>query len=168
MEINELLDLAKTKANLKSDYALAKVLGIKTGQMSEYRTGKRHPGNEEAVKLATLAGLDEIRVIAEIEMRTANTEKKKEFWRQYIELRGLAPCLAMTALAATIMLTPTHADASILQWGNYDAGAFSQKDPSIHYANNRRRTIKVLFKALLSKWLQFFNPYHPAHNYKYT
>ncbi len=129
MEINELLDRAKKMANIESDYALAKVLGISTGNLSHIRKGRAHPSTEVAVKLATLAKVEEMRVIAEIEMRTANTEKKKEFWRQYIELRGLAPCLAMTALAASIMFTPTHADASVLQWGNYDADFTAKKIP---------------------------------------
>lgn len=101
MEIIELLDLAKNRANIETDYALAKVLGIERQIISQWKSGKRHPSNEEAVKLATLAGLDEMRVIAEIELRTANSDKKKEFWKHYIESRGITACVAMTALAAS-------------------------------------------------------------------
>lgn len=119
MEIEELLDRAKDKANLPSDYALAKVLGMTAGNLSNIRKSKTHPSNEVAIKLATLAGLDEMRVIAEIELRTANTEKKKEFWKHYIESRGLASCVTMAGLALVILATPTPAKAEILQLHNY-------------------------------------------------
>ncbi|HEY6095621.1 MAG TPA: hypothetical protein VIU93_11785 [Gallionellaceae bacterium] len=119
MEINELLDRAKQIANIESDYALAKVLGINTGWVSDYRKSKRHPSNEIAVKIATLAKLDEMQVIAEIELRTAKTEKKKEFWKHYIESRGIAACFGMTALAISIAMTPKNAEAGILHFQNY-------------------------------------------------
>lgn len=121
MEIQELLDQAKNRANIPSDYALAKVLGISNGIVASWRKGKRHPSNEEAVKLATLAGLDEMRVIAEIELRTANSEKKKEFWKHYIESRGITAAVTMTALAIAIVVTPEPAMASVLQSPNYGA-----------------------------------------------
>jgi predicted transcriptional regulator len=120
MTIEELLNRAKTRANLESDYALAKVLGIERQIISQWKTGKRHPSNEEAVKLATLAGLDEMRVIAEIELITANSEKKKEFWKHYIESRSFSGALAMTSLAMAIMLSSEPAKASILQLQDYD------------------------------------------------
>lgn len=141
MEISELLDRARTQANLPSDYALAKVLGIDRSIVSGWRKGKKHPSNEDAVKLATLAGLEEMRVIAEIELRTANTPKKKEFWQHYIESRGITACLAMTALAASIILTPEPAEAAILQLQNYDQKdgelARPSNDRTIHYAHKR-------------------------------
>lgn len=136
MEIQELLDQAKNRANIPSDYALAKVLGISNGIVANWRKGKRHPSNEEAVKLATLAGLDEMRVIAEIELRTANSDKKKEFWKHYIESRGITATVSMTALAIAIMVTPEPAQATILQSPNYDASAQirSSVSSNIHYA----------------------------------
>ena len=134
MEINELLDLAKDRANLKSDYALSKVLGITTGNISNMRKGRTHPSNEEAVKLATLANLDEMQVIAEIEMRNAKNPKKKEFWKHYIESRGITACLGLTAMAISLALTPEKAEASILQLHNYDEVTFFNQTENIHYA----------------------------------
>lgn len=138
MDINELLDRAKNRANLPSDYALAKVLGLPTGNLSNIRKGRAHPSNEVAVKLATLAGLEEMRVIAEIELRTANTPKKKEFWQHYIESRGIAACLTMTALSVAIILTPEPAEAAILHLQNYGAEinelSRPENDRTIHYA----------------------------------
>jgi plasmid maintenance system antidote protein VapI len=121
MDIGELLDKAKSRANLASDYALAKAIGITAGNLSNIRKGRTHPSNEQAVQIATLAGLDEMQVIAEIELRTANTPKKKEFWTHYIESRGLTACITLTALAVTIAITPEPASATVLQLQNYDA-----------------------------------------------
>jgi len=131
MEIIELLKRAKERANITSDYALAKVLGIERQIISQWRKGKRHPSNEEAVKLATLAGLPEMEVIAEIELRTANTPEKREFWKSYMESRGIAACLTMSALALTIAMTPETAQAeSVLQLQDYgtQSSNFSQSD----------------------------------------
>lgn len=132
MEINELLDLAKSRANLPSDYALSKVLGIATGNLSNIRKGRNHPSNEEAVKLAHLAGLDEMRVIAEIELRTANSEKKKEFWKSFIESRGLAHSLGTIALGLTIIATPEPAQANVLHLANYDAHSHAHNTADLY------------------------------------
>lgn len=121
MEITELLDRAKSMANIESDYALAKVLGITAGNLSNIRKGRAHPSNEVAVKIATLAKLEEMRVIAEIEMRTANTEKKREFWKSYIDTKGLTATLGLIALGLSILATPEPAEASVLQMQNYGA-----------------------------------------------
>ncbi len=120
MKTAELLDLAKNQANIESDYALAKVLGISNGYVSEYRKGKRHPSNEIAVKLATLAKLDEMRVIAEVELQTANTEQKKEFWNQFLKTRGYAATLGTIGLGLALLSTTENTQASeILHKNNY-------------------------------------------------
>lgn len=132
MTINELLDQAKKRANLPSDYALAKAIGVQTGIVSHWRKSKRHPSDEEAVQLATLAGIDEMQVIAQIHYETATTEKKKEFWHQFLERRGITACLTMTALAASIVLTPESAEASVLQLQNYEVQNSVQKTDGIY------------------------------------
>lgn len=120
MTIIELLENAKSRANIPSDYALAKVLGIDRSFVSSWRRGKSHPGDEDAVKLATLAGLDEMQVIAQIHYETATNEKKKEFWHQFLERRGIAATIGLIALGASIVLTPEPAEAGVLQLRNYD------------------------------------------------
>jgi len=138
MELDKLLEHAKTRANLASDYALAKAMNIDRSIISSWRKGRKHPSNEEAVQLATLAGLDEMQVIAEIELRTAKNEKKKAFWQHYIESRSITACLTMTALTCSIIMTPETSSANVLQLQNYDGNTTnftrSEKDQNIHYA----------------------------------
>lgn len=161
MDIADLLDQAKTRANLPSDYALAKVLGITAGNLSNIRKSRAHPSNEIAVKLATLAGLPEMQVIAEIELRTANSEKKKEFWKHYIESRGIAACLTMTALAASIVLMPEPAEASVLHLVNYDGISHVQDAREIYIMrilDKRPSSYKTLIiQALFCKFRQMFS-----------
>ena len=137
MDMDKLIEQAKTRANLPSDYALAKALGIQTGIVANWRKGKRHPSNQEAIQLATLAGLDEMQVIAEIELRTANTEKKKEFWQQFLEHRSHAATISAIALGLSILATPQPGEAAVLQLQNYSeiqANFFINNQSNIHYA----------------------------------
>lgn len=144
MFISDLLDQAKARANLTSDYALAKALGIQTGIVSNWRKGKRHPSDEEAIQLATLAGRDEMEVIAAIHYETANTDKKKEFWKSYIESRGLAATLGMVALGISIMITPEPAKASVLQLANYDAPFHVQNGEGIYIMRIKYAGLRLL------------------------
>ncbi len=132
MTIIELIEKAKTRANLQSDYALAKVLGVDRRYVSLWRKGKKHPSTDEAVKLATLAGLEEMPVIAQIEYQSATTEKKKEFWKCYLEQHGITAALCMTVMAIGILLTPEPAEANVLHLQNYDAHSHVQNARGIY------------------------------------
>lgn len=135
MTIIELMERAKMRANLPSDYALAKALGTERQIVSGWRKGKRHPSNTEAVQLATLAGLNEMEVIAEIELLTANTEKKKEFWKCYLQSRGVAATIALTALGFSLIFTPEPTEASILHlqsYAKYETGNSVQQSEGIY------------------------------------
>jgi hypothetical protein len=53
----ELLDTAKAKMGLTSDYQLAKALGWPSSTMSSYRQGRRAMELEQAVSFATKTGI---------------------------------------------------------------------------------------------------------------
>jgi hypothetical protein len=120
MRIIEIIEQAKTRANLKSDYALSKAMGINTGIVSNWKKGKQSPSDEESIQLATLAGLDEMQVIAWIKYESASNPKKREFWKNYIESRGIAAAICMTTLAASIVLKPNNSEATVLHLQNYE------------------------------------------------
>lgn len=130
--VNDLIDQARNHANLTSDYALAKALGISQSNVTGWRKGKRHPSDEEAVQLATLAGLEEMKVIAAIHYETATTEKKREFWKCYLESRGIAATACMIALGISILITPDPVQASTLHLGNYDVHQSAQNGTGIY------------------------------------
>jgi hypothetical protein len=65
-------------------------------------------------------------------MKSANTEKKKEFWKHYLESRGITACVAMTGIALMIALTPEQAQAEILQFGNYGVNFCADQESKIY------------------------------------
>lgn len=129
MKIAELIEKAKARANLPSDYALAKAIGVQNGNIANWKKGKRHPSNQEAIQLATLAGVDELAVIAQIELETANNEKKKEFWKHFLEARGYVATAALIVTGTLLLITPESSNASVLQFQNYGdkSNFFEQK-----------------------------------------
>lgn len=137
MTIDEILEAAKTRANLKSDYALAKAMGIDRSIVSSWRRNKAHPSNAEAVQLATLAGMDEMTVIAEIEKQTAKTPEKRKFWELYLEQHSAA--IVLTIMGAALLATPTPAKAN----------------ESLHnknYCANSLKGIYIMRIIILAKW----------------
>jgi transcriptional regulator with XRE-family HTH domain len=119
MTIEKLIEQAKEKANIESDYKLAQALGISRAIVSQWKSGTKHPSTTQAIQLATLAKMDEMEVIARIEAATAKTPEKRKFWTDYIEKRGLAALASMWILAGSITASP-DAEA-VLQSKNYAA-----------------------------------------------
>ena len=68
---NELLDMAKAKLEVSSDYALAKKLGITRGAVSNYRQGLNFLSNEVAYNIAKLLWLHPLTVVASVEYERA-------------------------------------------------------------------------------------------------
>jgi len=136
MTIIELIEKAKSRSNLPSNYALAKALGIPQNYIIGWVKGNRHPSTEEAIQLATLAGLDEMQVIATINIETAKNPKKKEFWKHYIESRGITAVVSMIALGLTIAIKPETTDASILHLGNYGVNQQVKNNSIIYIMRN--------------------------------
>lgn len=117
MEINELIQRAKQNANIESNYALAKKLDVRDARVNAWTKGTEHPSNEAATKLALMAGLDPMEVIAEIEMRTAKSEKKREFWREFLESHGVTAGVIISMSA--LLSAPQNTEASVLHLKNY-------------------------------------------------
>lgn len=106
--INKLLEEAKDKAGLTSDYALANAMGIKKQTVSRYKLGLSTPDIYSMRRLADLTGktLDEIAASIEIEKETDET--KKEYWRNfYKRLGGVAASLLVTMIVTSTYSEPT-------------------------------------------------------------
>jgi transcriptional regulator with XRE-family HTH domain len=86
MNIEQVLDSAKIKLNIESDYALAKHLDISQSAISKYRKAGRTLDVEVCVKLATILDVNALILIAEMEMLRAHAhhqDKKVLFWNRY-------------------------------------------------------------------------------------
>lgn len=58
MQIDELLDAARSHSRLKSDRDLAKAAGVTKNAISQFRTKRTWPADETQLRLCHLAGID--------------------------------------------------------------------------------------------------------------
>lgn len=86
LQTNDLLDRLKAAYQLKSDYALAKKLGLTTAAISRYRKNVGIPDDRVAVEIAELLDLDPFYLVACMNMaraEKAHDRETVEFWKSY-------------------------------------------------------------------------------------
>ncbi len=134
-----LLDALKIKLNLRSDYALAKYLGVTTVTMSRWREGKNF-GDGNAVRVADLLGLSRAYVVACMHAQSAEQDTETSgVWRQIADV--FRDKVALWACATLLGF------AAFFQSQSVSAADFLASN-NIHYAKyrrgaaRRRRTLK--------------------------
>lgn len=148
------LDLAKTRAGLPSDYALANALGVSRQAVSSWRstTRPRYPEVVHALQIADLCQIDRLRVLADIEF------DKAEYYGRVAEMAALQRLMDETCmtnvresfgkavggiagllLAGSILISPSPVNASSISPGK---SANITERPSVYYVNSRRRKQK--------------------------
>lgn len=85
MKTNEYLDAVKSRLALPSDYAIAKVLGITTQAVAQYRSGRSALGIESAMKIGEILRMDGHKVYADGQIERAKNSAQSEFWREISE-----------------------------------------------------------------------------------
>ncbi len=115
METTEsLLDALKTRLSLRSDYALAKYLGVTTVSMARWRAGGSL-SDENAIRVADLLKMPRAYVLACMAAQRSESDSESSgVWRQIAE--SFRDKVALLALCATLGITgyagfPTPAEA---------------------------------------------------------
>lgn len=103
MQQVELLERARTKLMVKSDYALAKALGIPNNRMSDYLKGKRVLDEYACFKIAEVLEDSPSRVLAKILAETAKNEDKRLYFQRFFMIAGLWIIL----VPASLVYSPT-------------------------------------------------------------
>lgn len=76
------LDVAKAVQRIETDYRLAKVLGINASRISQYRSGQGIVmGEDLAFRVAELACVEPIKVLAELAAERSQTEAGRAYWK---------------------------------------------------------------------------------------
>lgn len=98
---HQLLDAAKARAGLQSDYKLGIALGLTSDSaVTHYRKGRSHPDDKTGRRLADLAGLDEGYVLACLHAERAKDEDSRQAWQRIAKrLEGIAAALLLAVLA---------------------------------------------------------------------
>ena len=103
----ELIEAAKEAAGLRSDNALATEIGVPRQTISEIKRGKHAPSAYIVMRLATMAGVDPLQAIADLE-----TEREKDPVRvRWLENFRTAACVAASVLVTMLVTTPEKAYA---------------------------------------------------------
>ena len=124
--IANLLDSAKAKANIESDYRLAIVIGISHQAMSHYRAGNTLPSEKVIEQICALSGDDPDVVAAEIQASRSKSPEAKNMW--------LRIAARMAGGATTAVLSVIFA-ISLLAGGAHDARASGLSDAQVAKLN---------------------------------
>ena len=83
MRIENYLDLAKAKNNIKSNNELARVMGMSGTAISWIYTKKAKPTEDTMIKLADLAGVDKKIALIDLNIyRFENNPELKNIWEE--------------------------------------------------------------------------------------
>lgn len=80
MNTVDYLQACKTRLNITSDYALAARLGVTRSGISQYQSGRNQMGDETAVRVAEILGIDPAQVLLNLAMERARTPETQAVW----------------------------------------------------------------------------------------
>ncbi|BEV15583.1 helix-turn-helix domain-containing protein [Herbaspirillum sp. DW155] len=85
MKTPEYLDAVKRKLDLPSDYALAKVLGVTRGSVSNLQAGKSAMCDETAVRVAEILGMPSGQVLIDMHMERSKAPEVRAAWQSVMQ-----------------------------------------------------------------------------------
>lgn len=145
----QLLDRAKKAQGIESDYRLAQVLGVAKTAITNYRSGRNHPNDEIAARLADLAGQDPSSVIAELYAERAKTPAVRDIWlRMAKQIRHGVAAVMLAVGTAMILLAPSPQGAQATQ-----LPASSLLGASVDYVKRRLGRIGRFARSRLKRVL---------------
>ena len=110
--VAELLERAKQKAGIESDYRLAKILRINQSALSNYRHGRTLPNAEMVEALCALSGDDAGFVVAQVEAARAAEGPVRNMWLSVAaRLRGAASTAILSVCFAIALIAAPASDA---------------------------------------------------------
>lgn len=135
------VDAIKAKTGAASDYAVAKILDVKTQTISVWRNGKGGMSDETALKVASILDIEPFIVLAAVHAERAKTAPEKAAWESMFKrLGGMA---AAVVLGVSISAPPPANAAT--------ARTSSQTVPdTVYYVKSRRRKNTPLGMLLLN------------------
>lgn len=84
MKTAELIQQAREKLGVTTNYALEKHIDVPENRLRDYEKGIRQPDDYALTKLALALERDPIQTIAEVRAENEKDEKKREFWRNFL------------------------------------------------------------------------------------
>lgn len=107
MKIEELVEKARTRLGVDTDYKLAKALGWHQQKISNYKNG-RMADDAEAIALAKAAGLEPKKVLAEMHAERAKSPEIKKLWKEIAA--GIAASMILIFISMFALPKPASAN----------------------------------------------------------
>lgn len=123
MKTEQLLDAAREKLGLSSDYALAKAIGVGKGRIGHYRTGLRKPDEQACFQIAEILEEDPAAIIAAVRLDREKEPSKIEFWK-----RQAARYAVGAGVVAVLISGSVQANTGVFSVGLFD--------DNMHYAQS--------------------------------
>jgi predicted transcriptional regulator len=108
--VANLLDAAKEKASIDSDYRLAKVIGITHSVVSAYRHGKSMPNDKILAQICALSGDDVAVVAAQIQAERSQSPEGKTMWMMIAKRLSGGASTAILSVVFAISLIAGYAE----------------------------------------------------------
>lgn len=110
--VANLLDRAKSRAGIESDYRLAKVIGITHSVVSSYRMQKSMPNDKILAQICALSGDDVGVIAAQIQAERAQSEEGRGMWLTIAKrLQGAATTAILSVCFAISLIALPATDA---------------------------------------------------------
>ncbi|CAN7303906.1 DUF3693 domain-containing protein [Acidovorax delafieldii] len=100
--IGAVLDLARERHGLKSDYKLSLYLGIADGSIRNFRHGRSLPDERICKLLAEAAGIDPLILAAQVQAQRSKTDDARSLWEAIAERLQMAGAHALAAVFAVL------------------------------------------------------------------
>ena len=126
---NELLDRYAELEGLKTNYAIAKSLGLTPPTVYGYRKGKSQMDDTTALMVAERLKADPMQILARLHIERAPTERVKTVWEKYSGrlLLAVVGTATLATLAGEILLNTDYTQSA--------AVLLSAVTTNIHYTH---------------------------------
>jgi len=115
--IGAVLDTARERHGLKSDYRLALFLGVTDGSIRNFRHGRSLPDERICGLLAEAAGLDPLILAAQVQAQRSKSTEARSLWEAVAErlsmgAHGLAAAIFSVLIATSFVATDARAQSA--------------------------------------------------------
>jgi transcriptional regulator with XRE-family HTH domain len=137
LDTQQVLDLARERAGIQSDYRLAQLLGVSKQSITHYRQGRTAPDERVSARLAELAQLDPDLVAVWMQLERARSDEARATWRSVADRLAKTAALGLVALGVSI--TP-DAGAEILATGVSQTPSDTRTGQGLYIMSNALRS----------------------------
>lgn len=110
--VADLIERSKARANIDSDYRLAKVIKINQSAIGNYRAGRSLPNESVIEQLCALSGDDPDLIAAQIQAARVKDGPARELWNRIaMRLAGGATTAILSVVFAISFIAGTASDA---------------------------------------------------------